>query len=129
MTSMGLHHKLCHTLGGAFDLPHAQTHAVLLPYVAAYNAREAAPAMARVARALGANDASEAPDALFDLGHALGTPRSLEALGLRAADLDLAADLAAASPYGNPRPIERVAVRRLLQAAFDGSRPSSYPSS
>lgn len=122
MTSMGLHHKLCHALGGTFDLPHAQTHAVLLPYVAAYNADAAAPAMARVARALGASDA---PDALFDLGRAIGTPRSLAELGLHDVDLDLAAELAASSPYGNPRPVERVAVRRLLQSAFDGRRPSS----
>ena len=59
ITSMGLHHKLCHALGGAFDLPHAQTHAVMLPYVAAYNACAAAPAMARVARALGATRACQ----------------------------------------------------------------------
>jgi maleylacetate reductase len=122
MASMGLHHKLCHTLGGTFDLPHAQTHAVMLPYVAAYNASAAAPALTRVARALGANDA---PDALFDLGRALGAPRSLADLGLREVDLDLAAELAAANPYGNPRPVERTAVRRLLQSAFDGRRPSS----
>jgi alcohol dehydrogenase class IV len=122
MTSMGLHHKLCHTLGGAFDLLHAQTHAVVLPYVAAYNAASAAPGMARVARALDANDA---PEALFDLGRAIGTPRSLADLGLRDVDLELAAELAAANPYGNPRPVERAAVRRLLQSAFDGRRPSS----
>jgi len=122
ITSMGLHHKLCHALGGAFDLPHAQTHAVMLPYVAAYNACAAAPAMARVARALGASDA---PEGLFDLGRAIGTPRSLAELGLRATDLDHAAELAAANPYGNPRPVERAAVRLLLQSAFDGRRPSS----
>jgi alcohol dehydrogenase class IV len=122
MTTMGLHHKLCHALGGTFDLPHAQTHAVLLPYVAAYNADAAAPAMARIARAL---DASDGPSALFDLGVAIGTPRSLAELGLHDVDLDLAAELAAANPYGNPRPVERDAVRRLLQSAFDGRRPSS----
>ena len=41
-SSISLHHKLCHTLGGSFDLPHAQTHTIVLPHALAYNA-EAAP--------------------------------------------------------------------------------------
>ena len=35
---MGLHHKLCHTLGGSFNLPHAEVHTVVLPHALAYNA-------------------------------------------------------------------------------------------
>jgi alcohol dehydrogenase class IV len=120
--SMALHHKLCHTLGGSLNLPHAETHAVLLPYAAAYNAAAAPEAMARVARALGAPSAAAG---LYDLGRAAGTPASLKELGVRAADLDAAADLAARDPYPNPRPLERAAIRALLQAAFDGRRPSN----
>ena len=49
---MALHHKLCHTLGGSFDLPHAETHTVILPHSAAYNAAAAADALEPAARAL-----------------------------------------------------------------------------
>jgi alcohol dehydrogenase class IV len=119
--SMALHHKLCHTLGGRFNLPHAQTHAVVLPFATAYNARAAPAAMERVARALGVPNAAAG---LYDLGRAAGTPRSLAELGILQSDLDIAADLAASDPYPNPRPIERAAIRALLQEAFDGNGPS-----
>jgi alcohol dehydrogenase class IV len=120
---MSLHHKLCHTLGGTYNLPHAQTHAVVLPYAAAYNAPFAVDAMVRVSRALGRERAEDAPSALFDLARAVRAPVSLAALGMRADRLDEAADLASRSPYPNPRPIERAAIRELLQRAFDGNPP------
>ncbi len=121
---MSLHHKLCHTLGGAYGLPHAQTHAVVLPYAAAFNAPFAADAMRRVARALGAEAATDAPRALFALARSVGAPASLAAIGMRSADLDAAAELAARNSYANPRPVERAAIRELLQNAFDGCEPS-----
>jgi len=120
-TSMALHHKLCHTLGGTFNLPHAETHTVVLPHATAYNAKAAPEAMARVARALGAASAAQG---LYDLEVALGTPRSLQELGMPEAGLDKAADLAAANPYANPVPIERAAIRRLLDNAFFGRAPA-----
>ena len=117
---MALHHKLCHTLGGAFNLPHAETHTVVLPHAAAYNAQAAPEAMARVARALGAPSAAAG---LYDLAASLGAPLSLAALGMKAQGLDQAADLAVQNPYYNPRPIARDAIRALLQNAFEGIRP------
>ena len=120
--SMALHHRLCHVLGGSFGLPHAETHAVILPHVAAYNAAAAPEAMARLARAL---RAPEAPGGLHDLAQNLDAPTSLAALGLPEAALDRAADLAAAAPYPNPRPLERAALRQLLQNAFEGRRPTN----
>lgn len=119
---MGLHHKLCHTLGGAFSLPHAETHAVLLPYTAEYNATAAAEAMAVVTRALGN---SSAPRALFDLGRRIGAPASLEQLGIHASDLERAASLAVDRPYPNPRPVTREGVLALLRKAFEGDPPGS----
>ncbi|HSA79410.1 MAG TPA: maleylacetate reductase [Geminicoccaceae bacterium] len=119
---MALHHKLCHVLGGTFDLPHAEIHTLILPQVAAYN-RDAAPeAMARIARALGAEDA---PVALFDLASTLGAKMRLAAFGLDAADLDRAAGLAVQDAYANPRPVTRDGVRALLQDAYDGRRPAA----
>lgn len=120
---MALHHKLCHTLGGSFNLPHAQTHAIILPHALAYNAAAAPEAMRRIARALGAEDAARGMHAF---ARAVGAPLSLADIGMRMADLDRAADLAVANPYRNPRPVERGALRALLQDAFDGAPPRKY---
>ena len=117
---MGLHHKLCHVLGGTFDLPHAATHAAVLPHAAAYNAGAAPRAMRAVARALGAADA---PGGLWDLARAASAPAALRDLGMPEGGLERAADLVTASPYPNPRPVERDAVLELLRAAYAGRRP------
>jgi len=118
--AMGLHHKLCHTLGGSFSLPHAEVHTVVLPHALAYNAAHAPEAMRRIARALGTESAAAG---LFDLAQRLGVPVALKDIGMPADGLDRAADLAVQTPYPNPRPLERAAVRELLQHAFDGVRP------
>lgn len=121
--AMGLHHKLCHTLGGSFKLPHAETHTVVLPHALAFNAAAAPGAMARVAHALGAARADDAPRSLFELAQRLGAPTSLRALGMPAGGLDRVAELAAANQYPNPRALERDALRALLQRAYDGAPP------
>lgn len=118
---MALHHKLCHTLGGSFNLPHAETHTIVLPHALAYNAPAAPEAMRRIARALGAADAAQA---VYDLARDNGAPVALRDLGLRAQDLDTACDIALQNQYPNPRPLERKAIRALLQDAFDGRRPN-----
>ena len=117
---MALHHKLCHTLGGSFNLPHAETHTVVLPHAVAYNAPATPDAMARVAHALGASNAAQG---LFDLAKSLGAPTALGEIGMREADLDRAAELATVSPYWNPRPLERAGIRALLDDAFYGRHP------
>ena len=116
---MALHHKLCHTLGGSFDLPHAETHAILLPHSAAYNAGAAADALAPAARLFG----GELGAGLYDFAASLGAPLALRDLGLGEGDLDRAADIAVRNPYWNPRPIERDAIRALLQRAWEGASP------
>jgi maleylacetate reductase len=122
--AMGLHHKLCHTLGGSFNLPHAEVHTVVLPHALAYNASAAPEAMARIARAIGTASAARG---VFELARRHGAPTSLAAIGMPADGLDRAADLAAATPYPypNPRPLERDALRALLQRAFDGTPPGA----
>lgn len=112
---MGLHHKICHILGGSFGLAHAETHAVILPHVAAFN-RDAAPqAMTQLARAL---ETADAPAALLALARRLGVPASLAALGMRERDLDAAASLVLENPYPNPRPLDFQSIRQLLEDAF-----------
>jgi maleylacetate reductase len=117
---MALHHKLCHTLGGSFNLPHAETHTVVLPHALAYNAAAAPVAMLRIARAL---KGRSAPQAVFDLAKDNGAPVSLREIGMKEADLDRACDIALQNQYPNPRPLEKGAIRRLLQDAFEGNRP------
>jgi maleylacetate reductase len=123
--TMGLHHKLCHVLGGSFGLPHAETHSVVLPHAAAYNAAAAPEAMRTIARALGASE--PAPAALhvllLDVAGAAGAPVSLGALGFRRADIPRAAALAVARPYPNPAPLTEAGVRALLERAFEGAAP------
>jgi alcohol dehydrogenase class IV len=117
---MALHHKLCHTLGGTFNLPHAETHTIVLPHAARYNAPAAPEAMQRIARALGAQDAASG---LYDLAKAVDAPLSLQAIGMPEDGIDRAAELAVTNPYWNPQPLERGAIRALLQAAWEGRRP------
>ncbi len=119
---MSLHHKLCHTLGGTFNLPHAQTHTAVLPHALAYNTRAAPQAMSRIARALGRED-GRAAQAVFDLAVANGASVALRDLGMRSSDLDRACSLALQNPYPNPRPLEAVPLRELLQMAWEGARP------
>ncbi|MFD7445757.1 maleylacetate reductase and hydroxyquinol 1,2-dioxygenase domain-containing protein [Streptomyces sp. NPDC059909] len=118
---MGLHHKLCHTLGGSFDLPHAPTHTVVLPHAMAYNAPAAPGAMRRIAEVLGVSDA---PTAVYDLVASLGGPTSLRDLGLAEADLARAAELAVATPYPNPRELTGAGIAGLLADAWHGRRPA-----
>jgi maleylacetate reductase len=116
---MALHHKLCHTLGGSFNLPHAETHAILLPHSVSYNGAAAANALAPVAELFGGSVGG----ALHDFAVSLGAPLALRDLGLAESDLDRAADFAVRNAYWNPRPIERDAIRALLQHAWEGTRP------
>jgi maleylacetate reductase len=116
---MALHHKLCHTLGGSFDLPHAETHAIMLSHSAAYNAQAAALEL----KPLGDLFGGSIGGGLYDFAKSLGSPLALKDLGLKESQLDTAADLAVKNPYWNPRPIERDAIRALLQRAWEGARP------
>ena len=118
--TVGLHHKLCHTLGGSFALPHAEVHTVVLPQAMAYNEHAAPAAMTRIARALGT---ASAPAGLFDLAKTHGASMALRDIGMREDDLDRAADIAVQNQYPNPRPLERSSIRELLQRAFEGVRP------
>jgi alcohol dehydrogenase class IV len=119
---MALHHKLCHVVGGSFNLPHADTHTVILPYAMAYNAKAAPEADRAVARALGGSDSTSA---LVGLARKLGSPNSLKSLGMAESDIDRAADLAVQNPYWNPRPIERAPIRQLIADAWAGNPPKA----
>ncbi|WP_377274185.1 maleylacetate reductase [Rhizobium sp. R86522] len=116
---MALHHKICHTLGGSFDTPHAGTHAVMLPHTAAINAEAAEQELKAAAELFGGSIGG----GLWDFAKSIGAPLSLKDFGLTEADLDRAANIATENPYWNPRPIDRSSIRTLLQKAWEGVRP------
>ncbi|MFF7160790.1 maleylacetate reductase [Streptomyces sp. NPDC008086] len=120
MVGMALHHKVCHVLGGTFGLPHAETHAVVLPHVVAYNASAAPDAMARIARSLPGDDAARG---IFDFAGRLGAPRALRDLGMPESGIAQAAELIVRDGYWNPRPVDRTLVRALLTRAWAGQAP------
>ena len=121
-TTMSLHHKLCHTLGGTLDLPHAQTHTVVLPHALAYNQGAAPQAVAALSQALGGVD--DPARELWELAGRLGAPRSLAELGMAESDVPRIVELAVANPYANPRPVTREGVEGLLRAAWAGEVPA-----
>ncbi len=122
---MGLHHKLCHVLGGSFGLPHAATHTVILPHVIHFNRQAASAAVARIARACGHLGAAAAAPALFDLMSRVEAPLALRSLGLAESDLDRVVAIALENPYPNPRTADRDHLRALLDDAYHGRRPGS----
>jgi alcohol dehydrogenase class IV len=117
---MALHHKLCHVLGGAFGLPHAETHTIVLPHVVSFNARAVGEKLSPIAEMLhGAGPAQ----GLFDLAKRIGAPVALKDIGMPADGLEKAAALATESPYYNPRQPTIQQIRTLLEDAFEGRRP------
>ncbi|KAB5563487.1 hypothetical protein GE09DRAFT_785554 [Coniochaeta sp. 2T2.1] len=116
---MALHHKLCHTLGGTFNLPHAETHVIVLPHAIAYNAPAAPEAMAKLAAVLPGSE-GDAVKGINALYKKLGINISLKSLGMEEAGIDKACDMAIASPYKNPRGLERDALRETIRRAWAG---------
>ena len=120
----GLHHKICHVLGGAYDLPHAELHAVILPQALALIAPLEPAAIRRMAAAIGDGDV---PGAMFDLDRRLGVPTALSDIGLHREQLDAAATLVADAVATATSRVSRESIQALLADAFDGRRPSSGP--
>lgn len=116
-TTMSLHHKLCHTLGGTFNLSHAETHTVVLPYVLAYNLVDAPDALEALRRATGSED----PAAFIQKSSVdAGAPAKLASLGFRNDDVELAVEMATKNPYKNPRPVTKDAISRIVKDALNG---------
>jgi maleylacetate reductase len=122
---VALHHKLCELLGTSFGVAQAELQAIILPHSIAYN-ESAVPGLGiRICKAL-CTDSDSGGGALWDFAKKMGAPLALQKLGLTEENLDAAADFALSEPFWNPRPLERAAIRSLLQSAFEGKRPV-YP--
>lgn len=122
-TTMSLHHKLCHALGGTLNLPHAETHTVVLPHALAYNQPAAPEAVAALGRAL--DGAADPAAALWELARRLGAPGSLRELGMEEADIGQIVEQVLANPYANPRPVTADGLTRLLRRAWSGAPPAA----
>ncbi|MFE0678555.1 maleylacetate reductase [Streptomyces sp. NPDC058867] len=120
-TTMSLHHKLCHVLGGTLDLPHAEVHTVMLPHTLAFNQPCAPTAVTTLTRALGG--VSDPAGALWEMARTLGAPGSLRQLGMRHDDIDLIVRHALANPYANPREVTADGLTALLNRAWSGEPP------
>jgi alcohol dehydrogenase class IV len=120
MVGIGLHHKICHILGGRFGVPHGESNSVMLPYVVAFNAPAIRDNAAAIARAMHHTDATAA---MFDLVQRIGAPRNLRDLGLKLEALDDVVREVVAKPISNPRPVTSDAIRELLDAAWHGRAP------
>lgn len=120
---MAVHHKICHTLGGTFNLPHAQAHAIVLPYSVHYNRNADDEAMNRLAEALGIDDPQDCGMALYRLNQSLGIPMALTEIGLPEHGAQEVAQIVCDSPYYNPRPYVYEELYDLLNKAHHGLPP------
>jgi len=118
--TMGIHHKICHTLGGMFDLPHAPMHSAVLPWAVQYNQNFAKVQLDEVADALSAKTAAQG---IWDLANEVGAQTSLKAIGYPIDKSEEVADVISSATYVNPRPFNRNALVDLLSNAYGGSRP------
>jgi len=120
----GIHHKICHVLGGAYDLPHADTHTVVLPHAVAFNEPTIPGVMELVARALGAWGEGGAAAGLYNIAEKIGAPTALKDIGMKKEDLNEAVSLVLEkAPEDNPRPVDEAGVRAILEGAYAGRRP------
>ena len=120
----GIHHKICHVLGGAYDLPHADMHTVVLPHAVAFNEPAIPEIMERVVRALGAIGGRGAAAGLYDLAKKIGAPTALKDIGMKKEDLDEAVSFVLEkAPEDNPRPVDEERIRAILEGAYWGRRP------
>lgn len=118
-----LHHKICHTLGGSFNMPHAETHAILLPHSVAFNAVATPIGTAKLAAALNSDDAALS---LYYLVEQLGGPKTLKEIGFEEGDIDAAAKITLETPFDNPETVTIKKLQNLLRNAFVGNSPQVY---
>lgn len=121
---MAIHHKICHSLGGRYQLPHAQTHAIMLAYSVHYNRHADVEAMNRLAVALNVSDRDQLGLAIYQLNQKLNIPMALKDLGLPATAPAEVAGIICDSPYYNPREYDYAELEALLTKAYWGQAPA-----
>lgn len=117
-----LHHALCHLIGGMLDAPHAETHAILLPYAVGYLQPAVPDAAKRLARAMGTGDSALATS-IWSLAQSVGTPAGLRSLGIRENEVQAVARAAVGQKLPSPRPLDYDSLYSVLRAAWAGQAP------
>jgi maleylacetate reductase len=118
--AVGLEHAIAQRVRQWFNLDHAHTHAVAVPYATGFNAAAATEAMARIRRALDVEDAARG---LYDLNVRLGLPTGLKDLGLAEKDLGNAVEVVSAVKITHPRPVSKADLENVIAQAFAGAPP------
>ena len=116
---MALHHKICHVLGGTFNLPHADTHTAVLPHALAFNAPATPRAMELLAEALpeGKGDAVKGINILLEK---LGMQKDLKRFGMKESDIEIGVQQTLSNAYSNPRKIEEGPIREMIRRCWAG---------
>jgi maleylacetate reductase len=120
--STSLHHRLCHTFGGSFNTPHAETHTVLLPHSVAYNAAATEQGTRQLANTMQVEDPAIG---IFELAKIVGAPTALKDIGVKESDLDEAVTIATEKALENPEPVTKERLRLLLENAYHGNTPEA----
>ncbi|MDN3399424.1 maleylacetate reductase [Psychrobacter sp. APC 3426] len=120
---MAIHHKICHVLGGTFNLPHAEAHAITLAYSVHYNRNADIRAMDKLAEALDVRSREEIGLAIYRLNRSLGIRMALKEIGLPEEGPDKVARIVCDSPYYNPRDYNYEELKGLLGKAYEGVPP------
>lgn len=125
---LGLVHSMAHQLGGLYDLPHGVCNAVLLPYVAKFNAPICGDKFQHIAESLGINTTgmtvleanTEAINAIKKLSADVGIPSGLKELGVKKHDFTLMGNnaLLDVCTSGNPRAVTLEDTIEIYQSAY-----------
>lgn len=121
---MAIHHKICHTLGGTYNLPHAEAHAISLAYSVHYNRNADIEAMTQLAQALGGTDHQQVGNLIYELNQKLNIPLALKDIGLPEEGPQTVAKIVCDSPYYNPRAYDYAELEQLMQRAYQGLPPN-----
>lgn len=115
--SMGLHHAVCHVIGGLTRIPHGIVNAIVLPHAVRANARLAPNAVGAAAEACGVADLAAEAEAI---AHAYALPRTFAELGAPDDLPERALPRVLEQPLlqNNPAPPDEATVRELLRNAY-----------
>jgi alcohol dehydrogenase len=127
--AMGLHHGLCHVLGGTAGVPHGIANAIILPHALRFNLDATAPELAQAAEAMripvaGRSEETAARDmveSIRALIARMNLPQRLRDVGVQEADLPRLAELALESRAvkENPKSVTNASqILEVLQAAW-----------
>jgi maleylacetate reductase len=127
--AMGLHHGLCHVLGGTANVPHGIANSIILPHAIRFNADTTAAQLLPAAQAMGISTNGHPPveavqvaaRQIYELARGMNLPQRLRDAGVQQDDLPRIARLAFQNHtvQNNPKPITSASqIEELLKEAW-----------